>query len=54
MISSESTMATIFYGEQVEDSEKEQVEALSELYPEICFQTLNGGQKIYSYIIEVE
>ena len=54
MISSESTMATIFYGEQVEDTEKEQVEALSELYPEICFQTLNGGQKIYSYIIEVE
>ena len=54
MITSESTMATIFYGEAVSDEEREEIEAISEVYPDLCIQTLNGGQKIYSYIIEVE
>ena len=54
MITPDSTMVTIFYGEAVSEEEREEVEKLTNIYPDICLQLLSGGQKIYSYIIEVE
>ncbi|MBP5342404.1 DAK2 domain-containing protein [bacterium] len=54
MITPDSTMITVFYGEDVDTTEIEKLEAFVSDYPDVCLQVLNGGQKIYSYIIEVE
>ena len=54
MIKDESSMATIFYGSDANEEYKQLEEKLTEEYPNIFFQFLEGDQNIYSYIIEVE
>ena len=54
MITEESSQVVIFYGADVNDNELSELESYLETKSEICPQLIEGGQKIYSYIIEVE
>ncbi len=55
MITDETTQVTIFYGEDVSEEEVSNIENhLAENYPDVFAQFIDGGQKIYSYIIEAE
>ncbi len=55
IITDESTQITIFYGEDVNEEEVSDIESyINDNYPDVFCQFVDGGQKIYSYIIEVE
>ncbi len=54
MITDESTQVVIFYGTDVNDNELSELESYLDSKDGICPQLIEGGQKIYSYIIEVE
>ena len=55
MITNESYMLTLFYGIGVKEEEINELQQfINETYPDIEVQIFDGGQKIYSYIIEVE
>ena len=55
MVTNESCMLTLFYGIGVKEEEINELQQfINETYPDIEVQIFDGGQKIYSYIIEVE
>lgn len=55
IISNESSFLTIFKGEGVEDNEVSSLEEyLQGEYPVLGYQIIDGGQKIYSYLLEIE
>ena len=54
MITDESTQVVIFYGADVNDNELSELESYLDSKDGIFPQIIEGGQKIYSYIIEVE
>lgn len=51
----ESEVVTIYYGEDVEETEPEQIGAsIRERHPQLQIEVIRGGQPHYSYIISVE
>ena len=54
MITEESTQIVIFYGADVNENEIAELEAYLETKSDVYPQLIEGGQKIYSYIVEVE
>jgi uncharacterized protein len=48
-------LVTLYHGEQVPAAQAEElVELLSELYPDLEFEIVDGGQPHYPYIISIE
>lgn len=55
MVDEDSEMITIYYGDQTDESDAEELaEELEEQYPECDVEVQNGGQPIYYYVISVE
>lgn len=55
MIDDDSSVITIYYGEDVKEEDAEAIKsALEEAYEDIEVELQNGGQPIYYYIISVE
>lgn len=54
MVTNESMILSIFYGEDVEEEELSEIESFIRENFDLEPQILSGGQKVYSYIIEVE
>ncbi len=55
LVSEESELISLYYGQDVSDEEAEQfVEELEELYPDIDIDAHLGGQPIYYYVLSVE
>ncbi|MCR5741302.1 MAG: DAK2 domain-containing protein [Gammaproteobacteria bacterium] len=54
MVTNESMVLSIFYGEDVEEEELSEIESFIRENFDLEPQILSGGQKVYSYIIEVE
>ncbi|CCV63988.1 Glycerone kinase [Alteracholeplasma palmae J233] len=55
MISENSEIVTVFYGNDVNEEELEKVvDFISSTYPDLDVETVEGKQDIYSYIIAVE
>jgi DAK2 domain fusion protein YloV len=51
----EAEVVTIYYGEDVEETEPEQIGAsIREQHPQLQIEVIRGGQPHYSYIISVE
>jgi dihydroxyacetone kinase-like predicted kinase len=51
----EAEVVTIYYGEDVEETEPEQIgNSIREQYPQLQVEVIRGGQPHYSYIISVE
>ncbi len=51
----EAEVVTIYYGEDVEESEPEQIGAgIREQHPQMQIEVIRGGQPHYSYIISIE
>jgi DAK2 domain fusion protein YloV len=51
----EAEVVTIYYGEDVEESETEQISAsIKEQHPQLQIEIVRGGQPHYSYIVSVE
>jgi DAK2 domain fusion protein YloV len=51
----EAEVVTIYYGEDVEEMEPEQIGAsIREQYPQLQVEVIQGGQPHYSYIISIE
>ncbi len=55
MITGDSELITIFYGEDISQEEAEQLsDNLTKIYPEMEIEVHSGGQSLYYYIIGVE
>lgn len=55
MIDDESAMVSIYYGEEIEEDDADEIAALVEAqYPEVEVDVQFGGQPIYYYVISVE
>ena len=51
----ESELITIFTGEDVNEEETEAIEEyVSETYPDVEVEMIDGGQPVYSFIVSVE
>ena len=55
MITGDSELITIFYGEDISQEEANQLsDSLTQIYPEMEIEVHSGGQSLYYYIIGVE
>ena len=55
MVDDDSSVITIYYGEDVKEDDAEAIKAsLEEAYEDVEVELQNGGQPIYYYIISVE
>ena len=55
MITSDSELVTIFYGEDCSEAEVEEfISVLEDKYPDIDIQYYNGKQPLYYFIVSVE
>jgi dihydroxyacetone kinase-like predicted kinase len=55
MVTEDSSLITIFYGQDVsEDDAQALCDAFAELYPDCDVELQNGGQPLYYYLIAVE
>lgn len=55
MVDEDSSIISIYYGEETPEAEAEQLgAALEEKYPDVEVEIHSGGQPIYYYVISVE
>ena len=55
MVSDESSVVTLIYGEEISDSDAEALQAAAqELFPECDVEAISGKQPLYYYLISVE
>jgi hypothetical protein len=55
MIDEDSEVISIYYGDEVEEENAEQIAAkIEDLYPDCDVELQYGGQPIYYYIVSVE
>jgi dihydroxyacetone kinase-like predicted kinase len=55
MVDEDSELISIYYGEEVEESDAESlVEAIEEAFPDCDVELQKGGQPVYYYVLSVE